>query len=154
MADDVFGIVGSVIAGTYQVERVVAEGGFGVVYRAHHVGFRAPVALKCLKIPQQLGSEHQAEFLEQFRAEAELLFRLSASIPTVVRPLHVDAVTLDNGTFVPFMALEWLEGETLEAVVERRKAQGLAPLSLKKLVRMLTPVARALERAHNFMGHD
>ena len=154
MADDVFGIVGSVIAGTYQVERVVAEGGFGVVYRAHHVGFRAPVALKCLKIPQQLGSEHQAEFLEQFRAEAELLFRLSASIPTVVRPLHVDAVTLDNGTFVPFMALEWLEGETLEAVVERRKAQGLAPLSLKKLVLMLTPVARALERAHNFMGPD
>ena len=46
MAEDVFGIVGSVIAGAYHVEAVVAEGGFGVVYRAHHGGFRAPVALK------------------------------------------------------------------------------------------------------------
>ncbi len=154
MAEDVFGIIGSVIAGTYQVETVVAEGGFGVVYRAHHVGFRAAVALKCLKIPQQLGTEYQVEFLEQFRAEAELLFRLSASIPTVVRPLHVDAVTTADGTFVPFMALEWLEGETLDAIVARRKKEGRAPLSLKKLVRLLTPVARALERAHNFSGPE
>ncbi len=154
MTEDVFGIVGKVIAGTYEVEQVVAEGGFGVVYRAHHGGFRAPVALKCLKTPQQLSSELQAEFLEQFRAEAELLFRLSASIPTVVRPLHIDAVTLDNGMFVPFMALEWLEGETLGAIMERRRDNGDAPLGLKKLVRLLTPVARALERAHNFMGPD
>ncbi|MEB2324633.1 MAG: serine/threonine-protein kinase, partial [Sorangiineae bacterium] len=150
MAEDVFGIVGSVIAGTYQVEAVVAEGGFGVVYRAHHIGFRAPVALKCLKIPQQLGADYQADFLEQFRAEAELLFRLSASISTVVRPLHVDAVTIGEGAFVPFMALEWLEGETLDAIVNRRKASGQPPISLKKLARLLTPVARALERAHNF----
>ncbi len=154
MAEDVFGIVGSVIVGAYQVETVVAEGGFGVVYRAHHTGFRAPVALKCLKIPQQLSAAHQEEFLEQFRGEAELLFRLSASIPTVVRPLHVDAVTMADGTFMPFMALEWLEGETLDAIMERRKEDGLSPMSLKKLVRLLTPVARALERAHNYMGPD
>ncbi|MEZ4223676.1 MAG: protein kinase [Polyangiaceae bacterium] len=153
-AQDVFGIVGKVIAGTYQVECVVAEGGFGVVYRAYHGGFRAPVALKCLKTPHKLSAAHQAEFLEQFRAEAELLFRLSASIPTVVRPLHVDAVTLDSGLFVPFMALEWLEGETLEAIMEHRRDNGLPPVSLRKLIRMLTPVARALERAHNFMGPD
>lgn len=152
MAEDVFGIVGTVLGGAYHVEAVVAEGGFGVVYRAHHSGFRAHVALKCLKVPQQLTSEQEAQFLEQFRAEAELLFRLSASIPTVVRPLHVDAMTMPDGRFMPFMALEWLEGETLEAIAERRKAEGLPPIPLKKLVRMLTPVARALERAHNFMG--
>jgi serine/threonine protein kinase len=116
MNEDVFGIVGSVIAGAYKVEAVVAEGGFGVVYRAYHSGFRAPVALKLLKIPQQLDKKHQAEFLEQFRAEAEVLFRLSASIATVVRPLHVDAVTTDSGVFVPFMALECLDGETLSLI--------------------------------------
>jgi eukaryotic-like serine/threonine-protein kinase len=152
MAEDVFGIVGTVLGGAYHVEAVVAEGGFGVVYRAHHSGFRAHVALKCLKVPQQLTSDQEAQFLEQFRAEAELLFRLSASIPTVVRPLHVDAITMPDGRFVPFMALEWLEGETLDSIAERRKAEGLPPIPLKKLVRMLTPVARALERAHNFMG--
>src|SRR5215510_14946409 len=149
---DVFGIVGTTQAGNFRVERVVAEGGFGVVYRAHHSGFRAPVALKCLKVPQSLSSEQESHFLEQFRAEAELLFRLSASLPTVVRPLHVDAISMPDGRFVPFMALEWLEGETLEAIAQRRKAEGLPPIPLRKLVRMLTPVARALDRAHNFMG--
>src|SRR5690606_14194409 len=154
MTDDVFGILGTTVAGAYHVEETVAEGGFGVVYRAYHAGFRAPVALKCLKIPQGLGAAGQELFLEQFRAEAELFFRLSASIPTVVRPLHVDALSAAGGAFVPFMALEWLEGETLEALVRRRKAEGRSALSLKKLARLLTPVARALERAHNFASPE
>jgi serine/threonine-protein kinase len=153
MAEDVFGIVGSVIAGAYHVEAVVAEGGFGVVYRAHHGGFRAPVALKLLKVPPQ-SSEQQHAFLELFRAEAELLFKLSASLPTVVRPLHVDAFTASDGSFVPYIVLEWLEGVTLDALIKQRNRQGLPPLSLRKLVRLLTPVARALERAHNFSGPD
>jgi serine/threonine protein kinase len=153
MAEDVFGIVGSVIAGAYHVEEVVAEGGFGVVYRAHHGGFRAPVALKLLKVPPQ-SSEQQAAFLELFRAEAELLFRLSASLPTVVRPLHVDAFTAFDGRFVPYIVLEWLEGLTLDALIKQRSRDGLPPVPLRKLVRLLTPVARALERAHNFGGPD
>ena len=148
MAEDVFGIVGSVIAGAYQVESVEAEGGFGVVYRAHHSGFRAPVALKCLKIPQQLGAAHQAEFLEQFRAEAELLFRLSASIPTVVRPLHVDAVTMPDGTFMPFMALEWLEGDTLEAIVEQPQS-GRAPAPVAQEAAAASDASRACSRTRS-----
>jgi serine/threonine-protein kinase len=92
--------------------------------------------------------------LDSFRAEAELLFRLSASIPTVVRPLHVDAFTLADGRFVPYLVLEWLEGSTLDALIRKRKRDGQAPFALKKLVRLLTPVARALERAHNFRGPD
>jgi eukaryotic-like serine/threonine-protein kinase len=154
MAADVFGIVGRVIDGTYQVKAVVAEGGFAVVYRAHHTKFRADVALKCLKIPQQLDELNRREFLEQFRAEAELLFQLSASLPTVVRPLHVDAFTAGRDTLVPFMALEWLEGETLDAIITRRRQSGLSPLTLRELVTLLTPVARALERAHAFAGPD
>ncbi len=153
MAEDVFGIVGSVIAGAYHVEAVVAEGGFGVVYRAHHGGFRAPVALKLLKVPPQ-SSEQQSEFLELFRAEAELSFRLAASIPTVVRPLHVDAMTSYDGRFVPYLVLEWLEGMTLDELIRQRERDGAMPLALKRLVQMLTPVARALERAHNFSGPE
>lgn len=82
------------------------------------------------------------------------MFRLSASIPAVVRPLHADVLVTKSGQFVPFMALEWLDGETLDVLVAKRKAEGRPPLSLKRLVRMLAPVARALERAHNFPGPD
>ena len=152
MAEDYFGIVGTTQAGAYRVEAVVAEGGFGVVYRAYHDAFQAPVALKCLKIPMQMNAAHQQEFLVKFREEAALLFRLSASIPSVVRPLHVDRLITTDGRFVPFMALEWLEGEGLDQLINRRAAEGLPPLGLKKVVRLLAPVARALARAHHFPG--
>jgi eukaryotic-like serine/threonine-protein kinase len=154
MVADVFGIVGSVIAGTYQVEAVVAEGGFAVVYRAHHTGFGAPVALKCLKLPQKLDSEAKVNFLAQFRAEAALLFQLSSSISSVVRPLHIDALAASDGGFVPYMVLEWLEGQTLAKLIEDRAKAGRPPLALKKLARLLTPAALALDRAHNFTGQN
>ncbi|MGK3994206.1 serine/threonine-protein kinase [Sorangium sp. So ce1024] len=151
MADDVFGIVGTT-QGAFRVERVVAEGGFGVVYRAHHEAFRAPVALKCLKVPGTLPEQLRAQFLDQFREEAELLFRLSAAIPAVVRPLHHDVISTATGVFVPFIALEWLEGGTLASHITARAARRQPPLSPGEAIRLLTPVARALEAAHAFPG--
>src|SRR4029079_1206958 len=149
MTADRFGLVGTVIASAYHVESVVAEGGFGVVYRARHGGFRAPVALKCLKVPQHLSAEHQTRFLEQFRAEAELMFRLSASTPTVTRPLHVDVMTTPSGAFVPFMVREWLGGETRAALSRSRPDAGRRPSTGRELVNLREPVARALARAHH-----
>lgn len=153
MLEDVFEIVGSVVGGAYSVEAVVAEGGFAVVYRAYHGAFHAPVALKCLKVPNVKGAD-QREFLERFREEGEVLFRLSMSIPAVVRPLHVDAFENSRGVFIPYMALEWLEGDTLDVMIARRREQGLQPLGPRRVVRLLGPVARALERAHKFPGPD
>jgi len=151
-AEDVFGIVGTTQAGNFKVERAVAEGGFGVVYRAQHGGFRAPVALKCLKVPEGMTQLQRNVFLEKFREEAELLFRLSAAIPEVVRPLHVDVLQQQDGRFVPFLAMEWLEGEALDALILRRREEGLPPIGLPKLVKMLKPVALALARSHHFQG--
>jgi eukaryotic-like serine/threonine-protein kinase len=151
-ADDVFGIVGTTQAGNFKVERVVAEGGFGVVYRAQHGGFRAPVAIKCLKVPEDMSQLQRNVFLEKFREEAELLFRLSAAIPEVVRPLHVDVLQQKDGRFVPFLAMEWLEGESLDQIIVRRHKEGQPPLGLPKLVKMLKPLAVALSRSHHFQG--
>jgi serine/threonine-protein kinase len=152
LAADVFGIVGTVVASAYHVEGVVAEGGFGIVYRARHGGFRAPVALKCLKVPQHLDAEYQRRFLEHFRAEGEVMFRLSAAIPNVVRPLHVDVLNTPRGAFVPYMVLEWLEGDTLDAILRARVAAGKRPLPPAEALELLEPVARALEKAHHFSG--
>ena len=151
MAEDVFGIVGST-QGPFTVERVVAHGGFGVVYRAYHGAFRAPVALKCLKMPGSIPDDLRAQFLEQFREEAEMLFRLSAAIPSVVRPLHHDLISTSAGLFVPFIALEWLDGSTLASFIESRAARRLPLLGPEDAARLLTPVARALEAAHHFPG--
>jgi serine/threonine-protein kinase len=153
VARDVFGIVGTTQAGRFKIERVVAEGGFGVVYKAQHASFRAPVALKLLKVPESMSDEAREHFFERFRAEGELLFRLSQAIPEVVRPLHVDVIDL-AGRAVPFLALEWLEGETLDRVVAKRRAGGLPPLGLYQAVKLLAPIASALARAHRFPGPD
>lgn len=149
--DDPFGVVGTLQAGCFRVEAAIAHGGFGVIYRALHTRFRAPVALKCLKIPGTLSEHEQSMFLEKFNSEAELLFRLSKAIPEVVRPLHFGE--LEGGTtFVPFIALEWLDGESLKTILERRRRDDKPPLSLQRALRLLDPVARALGRAHRFPG--
>lgn len=148
MDGDVFGIVGSTQAGFFRIDRVVAEGGFGVVYQAFHTAFRAPVALKCLKVPETMTSKERDSFLERFREEGEMLFRLSSSSPAVVRPLHVDALTLEGGRFVPFLALEWLEGEPFDVIIHRRNKQGKAPLGIRAVVPFLQPIAHALAQAH------
>ena len=151
---DRFGLVGNTIAATFRVDDIVAEGGFGVVYRAYHLHFRAPVALKCLKIPDELTTSERQEFLEQFRSEAEIMFRLSASLPNIVRPLHVDAVQAPTGEFVPLMALEWLEGRSFEKIIEERCFAGLQPLPLTETLALLGPAADALDAAHHFEGPD
>jgi eukaryotic-like serine/threonine-protein kinase len=150
MADDVFGIVGTVQGGAFRVDAVVAEGGFAVVYRAYHEAFRANVALKCLKVPGTLSKQGQEDFLEKFREEAELLFRLSSAIPSVVRPLHVGTISQENQRFVPFIALEWLEGYTLDHLISTRAIEGAPPLDVRAATKLLTPVADALCRAHEF----
>ena len=147
MAEDVFGIVGTTVAGNFHVERVVAEGGFGVVYRALHGGFRAPVAIKVLKVPTAMTPDQRRTFLEKFSEEAEMLFRLSAMIPEVVRPLHVDVLHQADGNVAPFLALEWLEGEPFDQILARRRGSG-QPMSMHKLVKTLRPIAHALARAH------
>ncbi len=154
MAHDAFNIVGTTQGGAFRVVEVVAEGGFAVIYRAHHEGFRADVALKCLRLPGSLSTRRRQQFLQKFREEAELLFRLSAAIPAVVRPLHYGTIENRADQFIPFMALEWLEGETLNQWLRRRRAEGKPPLGVSGGVELLGPCARALARAHAFPGSD
>lgn len=74
---DTFGWVGRSIDDQFAVESVAGEGGFGVVYRGVHLGFEAPIAIKCLKIPGHVDKAQRAEIVARFRAEAKVLYRLS-----------------------------------------------------------------------------
>jgi serine/threonine protein kinase len=74
--------------------------------------------------------------------------------PPSYAPLHVDVLELPSDRFVPFLALEWLDGDGLDVIIRRRHEQGKAPLTLEKLIPFLTPVAQALACAHRFPGPD
>lgn len=148
MAEDLLGILGQVVAGTFLVEQVVSQGEHGLVYRAHHRGFRTRVALKCLGLTAPWEGPARDRLLEAFRAGAEQQVRLAAVTPVLARPIQVGSFIAPDGRRVPFLALEWLDGWSLDAIIAQRRAQERPPISLRKLVRMLTPVARALEQAH------
>jgi class 3 adenylate cyclase/tetratricopeptide (TPR) repeat protein len=129
------------------IEELIGEGGFGLVYRARHTGFDEPVAVKCLKVPGYLDAAQRAAFLDDFRAEARLLHRLSRRSAGIVQALDVGAATSPRGVWTPYIVMEWLEGKTLEqdlATVRGRRAG--RPVA--EAVELLAPAARALEVAH------
>jgi formylglycine-generating enzyme required for sulfatase activity len=146
---DPLNIVGTTIDEKYQVERVVGEGGFAVVYRAMHKIWRQPVAIKCFKALMDVTPEAREALLKDFVQEGALLTQLSARNASIVQARDVGTFTTANGAWVPYMVLEWLEGVTLEALLESERP-GLAGAgwSIDRTIAMLEPVALALDVVH------
>jgi len=106
------------------------------------------VALKLLKVRPELPAA--SGIPRAISAEAELLFRFRRAFrPSFVRCTSTRS-RRSTARSLPYIVLEWLEGVTLDALIKQRNRDGLPAIPLRKLVRLLTPVARALERAHNF----
>jgi serine/threonine protein kinase len=121
---------GHVIAGRFVIEAPIGSGGMGLVYRAHDRALGRPVAVKVLRRPEP-GAE------ARFAREAELLERLVH--PAIVG--FVDRGTTETGD--PYLAMEWLQGETLS---ERLRRGPLAPLEVVPLAQRL---AAAMQAAHD-----
>lgn len=146
--EDPFRWVGETIEGKYRVDALVGEGGFGVVYRAHHLGFGEKVALKCLRVPERLGEKQRERFFESFLAEGRLLHRLSRVTAGIVQALDVGAAVAPSRDWTPYIVMEWLEGKSLEDDLEEREASGAGGRTLQEAIAILDPVARALAVAH------
>jgi tetratricopeptide (TPR) repeat protein len=119
---------GSVIAG-FRVQERLGEGGMGVVHRALGPDGR-PAAIKFLVASGPSGKEAA----RRFAREAEVRI----PHPNICRVL--DSGRADDGT--PWIAMELLEGESLEA----RLARG--PLSPTETVGLAVQVCRGLSAAH------
>jgi serine/threonine-protein kinase len=100
-----------IVGGKYRVLRLIGDGGMGTVYEARHQVLRTRVALKFL----HSDLVKRPGLAERFTQEA----RVSASIqsPHVVRVTDVD--TTEDGT--PYLVMEFLTGETLQAVLDRER---------------------------------
>jgi len=145
---DPFGWVGATADGKYQIEQLVGEGGFGVVYRAHHLGFGEQVAFKCLRVPPELSGVERERFFESFLAEGKLQHRLSRMTAGIVQALDVGAAVSPSGAWTPYLVLEWLNGRSLEDDMDERHRLGMRGRPLHEALTLLDPVARALEVAH------
>jgi len=147
-AEDPFDWVGATLDGKYQIDAVVGRGGFGVVYRAHHLGFNEKVAIKCLRIPRTLSGAARDDFEKNFLAEGRLLHQLSRSTAGIVQALDVGALVSPNKTWTPFIVLEWLDGQSLSENFAERLRTGLGGRTPKAAIELLDSAARALSLAH------
>src|SRR5215472_9959109 len=108
--DDPFGLTGQVIEAQYRVDEPIGEGGFSVVYKGLHLGLNEPVAIKCLKLQAQpaLDSTMIESFLNRFRDESRILYRLSQGNLDIVRAISSGStVSPVLNAFIPYMVLEW-----------------------------------------------
>ncbi|MBI5516188.1 MAG: serine/threonine protein kinase [Deltaproteobacteria bacterium] len=140
---DQLGLEGATLDGRYEVRQVIARGGFGTVYRGLQRDLDRPVAIKILRFPKHLGPEDYHGHLDSFRREAMIIARLSH--PAVVKVHDFGISALPDGKQVPWMVMDWVEGESLTQYLQRRPGFGMAP---SECLALLKPVFEALAEAH------
>ena len=141
---DVFGLAGTTLEGRFVVERAIAEGGFGVVYRAQQAALGRPVALKVLKTPAQFDAAAKHHFLASFAQEAKTIARITHPNIVLVHDFGVSA--MPSGISAAWMVLEWLTGETLDEELRRRRGQG--GRTPAECLSLLKPALSALAVVH------
>ena len=147
--NDRFGLVGTIVADKYAVEKVVGEGGFGIVFRAMHRIWDEPVALKCFTALSNAPVEMRDELLDQFVQEGKLLTALSSRTTGIVQARDIGTLTTPNGAWLPYMVLEWLDGKTLEDYLGHAEGKPLGtPRAALEVFQLMDGAARALALAH------
>jgi serine/threonine protein kinase len=139
---DVFKLVGTTIAAKYRVERVVGEGGLGVVYAGTNLVLNVPVAIKCLK-PLGGTAEDEQRLTRSFLREATVLFSLTH--PGIVRLFDVGDLTYPVS--VPYVVLELIDGPTLDEEIRRRALEN-RPFAWAEIYAIFEPILDAVSFAH------
>jgi len=118
---------------TYQLTRVIGEGGMGTVYEAIHLRLRKRMAIKVMAMELT----QDPESLARFKREASITSTLGH--PHIV---HVaDFGTSERGQ--PYLVMELLEGEDLE-----HRLQFVPQIGIAETIGVVRQVASALAVAH------
>ncbi|HEX8110098.1 MAG TPA: serine/threonine-protein kinase, partial [Kofleriaceae bacterium] len=125
--------VGALLAGKYRIDRVLGQGGMGLVVAATHVHLAQRVALKFL-LPEFL---HDPAIVERFLREA----RASAALRGEYLCRVSDVGTLDNGS--PYIVMELLDGRDLAKVLAEN-----GPLPIETASHHVLQACVALAEAH------
>jgi serine/threonine-protein kinase len=124
---------GQLVAGRYVLQRELARGGMGVVWVALDRTLGRPVALKVLGA-RSLAVLDDAR--ERFEREARAVAQLRSK-----HVVQVHDFGIDDGR--PYIAMELLEGEGLNARLDRRRR-----LDLQETAVILQQIGRGLRVAH------
>ena len=126
---------GYIFEGKYRIQGELGRGGFGMVYLAYQIGMDRNVALKVLKPDLQVEASMTAR--ERFLREVKIISKLR----------HPNTVTIhdfgETGDGLVYMVLEYVDGETLKDVINRRGA-----FRDERASKVCIQVAKSLSEAH------
>ncbi|HLM76407.1 MAG TPA: protein kinase, partial [Polyangiaceae bacterium] len=125
-------VPGEMIAGKYQLSRLLGEGGMGAVWLARNIALDIDVAVKLIR-RERATPEAAQRLLQEARAAARL------GHPSIVRVFDFGESEYKD----PFIVMEVLNGESMRDLIERKSR-----LRASRAVRMLLPIASALAAAH------
>src|SRR3989449_3901565 len=117
--------------GRYEIRSQLGAGGMGEVYLAQDTKLDRKVALKILSAEVVPHRDRMERFVREAKAAAAL------NHPNIA---HIYEIGESEG--VHFIAMEFVEGETLHAQIHREKSE------LKALLKYLFQVAEGLAKAH------
>src|SRR5262245_14835889 len=126
-----------VIDGKYRLERLIAHGGMGSVYRAVHQQLERNVAIKILR------AEFLADFViaERFNREARAAAKLKH--PNIVA-IYDFGFMLNGGAY---LVMELIEGRSLREELRTHTA-GHGQMRPERAVSIMTQVCAGIEAAH------
>ncbi|TIQ84729.1 MAG: serine/threonine protein kinase, partial [Mesorhizobium sp.] len=125
--------VGTQLSGIYELDERIAFGGMGEVYRGHNIQTGDHVAIKIV-LPEFARDQ---TILSLFRKEASILNHLSHD--AVVR-YHV--FTIDPGIGRPYLAMEFVDGQSLFDVMRR------GPMPTQDVRKLCHRLASGLSAVH------
>jgi len=137
-AGSVVAQTGPRILGRYEIQEEIGRGMMGVVYRALDPALGRTVALKTVSLLLAVPDDDRAGFEQRFLNEARIAAGLNHPGIVVVHDVGRDA-----GSDSLYIALEYLEGETLSQRVKRD-----GRLDWREALRLTARVAEALHHAH------
>jgi len=124
---------GDVVAGKYEILKLIGTGGMGFVVAANHIELGEKVALKFLRTDCLSNQELVGRFSREARASVKIKSEYVARV--------FDVGSLPNGA--PFIVMEYLDGKDLYEVVHEN-----GPLPIRTATEYMMQACEALAVAH------
>jgi serine/threonine-protein kinase len=127
---------GALVDGKYQIEKILGEGGMGVVYLARDIHTETPVVVKAIRAQ----FADRPEFRTRTLAEGRALARIDH--PNVVR---LNAVVVEQAAL--YLVMQFIDGEALDKMIERHVA-ARTPIPLEQVISMFRMILHGVGAAH------